>query len=172
MSTKQQEIHLCEWHQANYHIISSANTSSCRDDSTKCTNPRANQSGSQTTCAARRWGWFHKCLGRCLPTSLSPGKIGCGSARPWRSRSADRQACTLSHIYAHTHMHTGIVAEYGANIYNIILHYCGEHENRLFGASGLCAFLSSSLPFASNRGKTLTLMASQVGRFEEEIALH
>lgn len=100
MSTKQQEIHLLEWHQANYHIISTENTSSRRDNSTECTNPLTNQSGSQTTCAARRCGWLHKCLGRCLPTSLSPGKIGCSSALSWRSHTADRQA---SHIYMHTH---------------------------------------------------------------------
>lgn len=92
--TKQQETHLLEWMLPNYHLIPAQNTSSFCDDSTKCSNPLANQSSSQTTCAARLCGLLHKCLGRCLPTSLSPGKIGCSTARSWRSHTADRRAPT------------------------------------------------------------------------------
>lgn len=77
--------------------VSTQNASSLCDDSTKCTNPLANQSSSQTTCAARSFGRLRKCLGRCLPTSLSPGKIGRGSARPWRSHPAVGWAPTSSH---------------------------------------------------------------------------
>ncbi len=142
-------------------LFSTQNTSSLCDDSTKCTNPLANQSSSQATCAARRCGWLHKRLGRCLPTSLSPGKIGCSSTRSWRSHAADRRAPTSLHIphththtYTHTHTHTQW------------LFYCISSSTGMkIGCLKRVVCVPLQPPVSSpNQGKTLTLMASQVGQ--------
>lgn len=94
-------------------------------------------------------GLLHKCLGRCLPTSLSPGKIGCSSAQSWRSHHADRRALIHTHLVcAHTHT---------------------THTVLDLMQTGKCAARTewtgspSASELSSNQSKALSLMASQVG---------
>lgn len=123
--------------------------------------PLTNQSGSRTPVLRRSRRRLHKRLGRCPPTSpFSPVQIGCGSTGPRRSHTADRRAPASSHAaHAHTRACTSTVAEI---------------RNDSCCAPLLCSDVTlkpavwnerhpPTSRFPPIKGKTLTLMASQVG---------
>lgn len=112
-------------------------------------NVQKNISGVHRPLVLLGCGLLHKCLGRCLPTSLSPGKIGCSSAQSWRSHHADRRALIHTHLVcAHTHT---------------------THTVLDLMQTGKCAARTewtgspSASELSSNQSKALSLMASQVG---------
>lgn len=152
MFTKQQQIHLWECQMPNYHHICTQDTSSSCDDGTERANPLANQPGSQTLVL---WGavdgFINVLADACPRLSLSAVKIGCGSTRSWRSHTADRRARALSHT---PHAHTD------ARFYCIS---ASAGMNIKIGCLEWVVCVPSNLLLSSNQGKTLTLMASQVG---------
>lgn len=152
------QIRLYELRQPNYHHISNTG------HGTKCTNTSHQSVRFTDACAARSRRRLHKRLGRCPPTSpFSPVQIGRGSTGPRRSHTADRRAPASSHVaHAHTRACTSTVAE---------IRNDSCHAPPLRSDVTLTPSVWNERPlrhpptsrFPPIKGKTLTLMASQVG---------
>lgn len=155
--TKQQGIHLLECYQSNYHLIFLHTRRTLHRSAMIAPNVQILSPISQVhrplVLRGAVDGFINvladACPRPCLLERLAAAQLGPGGVA----------LLTDKPLPSHTHTETDCCWIWSRFLLYIFLFW--ENENRLFGTSSLC--LPLNLPFHSNQGKTLTLMASQVG---------